>query len=548
MKKSLLIAAALTGAILTACTPKAQPEETAPESSKAEESAESAEIIIESSEAAEETEGEETEPQQEADKETELLERKILHPVVEEQRFSDYSEYGEYGDGYQLFCSGKVSTVGIREEEYPQLKKALSEFSEAKKEAVESEYHTLSEIAREEFSFRQSEGGEFYPYSTESVINVLRADDRVFSFINENYGFSGGVHGSSSVSGYNYDSQTGKLLTLSDVISNREGLYEEIVARLTEEYQEEALFPEYKETVRQEVYEEPSGLANYNYSLNFTLTTQGMTVYFSPYEIGPWASGTMKVEIPYDSEKAGFNQQYVCSYDAGVHRLKEYESLSIDIDGDGGPEEVSYVPASTDGMVALYTLTADGAEMTLDGYYGISAAYIMQGEDGVYFYGECLSDNDYRYLAIVNLTSLAEGSPETGTCYSGFYDSVPMDVQNFELFDRGDLLSTALIARNYQIGQGGQPLPLEEEYRVMGRTLTAIAEIPAFTGSNFEEETVIPTGTKLYWTATDNKTYGILENAADGSKYKVLVDISGWPRTIEGKSIEECFEGLVFAG
>lgn len=570
MKKCIVIAAALTGAILTACAPNAQPEESASESMEAAESADQAEPTGGSSEAEADNEAEkngseetgaegtgevgtglkETNSHGENDGETTISERKILHPIIMEQRFSDYSEYGEYGEGYQSFCSGTVSTVEIREEDYPELQKALSDFSEAKREAVEQEFHTLSEIAREEFSIWQEQPDcvTFYPYSTESVITVLRADDQVFSFVNESYVFSGGAHGNGGVAGYNYDSQTGKLLTLSDVLSDREGLYEEIIARLSEEYGEDGLFPEYQETVRQEVYEEPSGLGDYDHRLNFTLTSQGMTVYFNPYEIGPWAAGTIKVEIPYENEKPGFYQQYGCSTDAGVHKLKEYEILHVDIDGDGTLEEVSYAPTDADEFMTVYTVTANGAEVTLDGHYGITAAYLFQGEDGVYFYGECLSDNDYRYLSIVDLASLAGGDPKTSTFHSGFYGSVPMDSGDFELSDRGDLLSSGLITRTYRIGAEGQPVPLEEEYQTGGWSLTAIADIPAWTGADFHEKTMIPAGTKLFWTATDNQTYGILEDAADGTQYKVLVDGSGWPRTIEGTSIEEYFDGLMFAG
>ena len=43
MKKSIVIAAVLTGAILTACAPNAQPEESASESMEAAESADQAE-------------------------------------------------------------------------------------------------------------------------------------------------------------------------------------------------------------------------------------------------------------------------------------------------------------------------------------------------------------------------------------------------------------------------------------------------------------------------------------------------------------------------
>ncbi len=474
--------------------------------------------------------------------------RKLLHPVVEEKRFNDYSAVGEVSSGVQLFCTAKSCTVGVREEEYPQLQAALDEYSQSEMSALEGMYHLLSQSGRKDFYAQQSGGEGFSPHSEESTITILLADDRVFSFIKETSSFSGGAHGGETTLGYNYDSQTGEQLGLSAVISDREALYEEIIARLAEDYGDADLFPEYKETVHQQVFDQAAGVGNYSYSLKFVLTHQGMTVYFNPYEIGPWTAGIVKVEIPYDNEKVGFNQKYICTYDTDVHKLNEYKSLSIDIDGDGSLEKVSYGLADKKDVMTFYTLTADGKEMTLDGYYGISVAYVMQGEDGVYFYGECRSDNDYRYLTIVNLESLAEGNGESSIYQSGFYDSVPMEAGNFELHNRTALLSTVPVIRDYRIGAGGMPVPLKEEYRIDRWELTALTDVPTFTGEGFAKKTVIPAGTKVYWVATDSETYGILEDSATGRSYKVFVDESTWPHNIEGKSVEECFDGVLFAG
>ena len=91
------------------------------------------------------------------------------------------------------------------------------------------------------------------------------------------------------------------------------------------------------------------------------------------------------------------------------------------------------------------------------------------------------------------------------------------------------------------------PRTQQEEYAVDRWPVTAVQGVPAFGGENFSQPAEIPAGTKLFVTATDEERRVTVEDE-EGTAYQLQVDGQDWPHTIEGRDIEELFEGLVFAG
>ena len=67
-------------------------------------------------------------------------------------------------------------------------------------------------------------------------------------------------------------------------------------------------------------------------------------------------------------------------------------------------------------------------------------------------------------------------------------------------------------------------------------------------GEEVFSEDAIPSGSLLRAVSTDEESYVILENMDTGELIRVDINGDGWPHTIEGKAIEEYFEGLIFAG
>ena len=150
---------------------------------------------------------------------------------------------------------------------------------------------------------------------------------------------------------------------------------------------------------------------------------------------------------------------------------------------------------------------------------------------------------------IADLAELIEKGAETeiDTYADGMYDDVPMDARSFWLSDRGMLFSTVPVRRLYSAGPDGLPQTEQAEFVVDRFPVTAVQDVPAYTGEDFQEMTTVPAGTKLFVTATDEESC-VTAETEDGVRYQFEVNGESWPHTIDGKNIEELFEGLVFAG
>lgn len=465
-----------------------------------------------------------------------------LHPVVETRRSSVYGE-----DNVTLLSQGSSPFIYVRDEGYEALNEALALYSNENENLVNSVLAQMKEAAKEQQeSFPESPSG----YSLEYTVRIKRADKKIFSFEEQCYSFTGGAHGNAAVSGYTYDSSTGKLLKLDDVVSDKEGLYEYLVQSLSDnpDYKD-GLFEGWEETVRQEVYEEETD--GYIFSLRWTLAEDGMRVYFSPYDIGPWAMGTVTVTVPYSQENIGFSEEYLPFKEQSVWPLKPYEELQLDTDGDGQEETVRYEQTSDgNGMDLIYTVYVDESGTEINCTYGVTNAYVMKDSAGnTWFYGECRSDNDYRYLNIIDLKELKEKGEETSapTFSQAFYDDVPVDAQSFWLSGRGDLFSTFPVSKLYHIGENGLPLTDDKDYTAAFWNIRTIQDVPAYTGTDFQEEAIVPAGTQLYVISTDEESK-VTAETADGTRYQFYIDGSQWPHTINGTDIEELFDGLIFAG
>ena len=93
--------------------------------------------------------------------------------------------------------------------------------------------------------------------------------------------------------GFTFDLQTGARLSLTDIIGNSEEELKEIVTRYFAEYisqAPEAFWEDALDTVRE----------NINFNSDFYLNENGITFYFSPYELASYAAGFQEVTVPFE--------------------------------------------------------------------------------------------------------------------------------------------------------------------------------------------------------------------------------------------------------
>lgn len=159
--------------------------------------------------------------------------------------------------------------------------------------------------AKEEVAIRQGAAGNvekdsFNPYEYSQDFVVTRNDDKMITFVNDVYTFTGGAHPNRNKKVDSYNPKTGKLVTIGAITSNKEAFYNYVTKSL-EDYVianncTEYLFQEkeYKEAFKK-------------WDNNWWIRNGYLFVGFNPYDIAPYVAGPLVIPIDVDSAKEFLN-------------------------------------------------------------------------------------------------------------------------------------------------------------------------------------------------------------------------------------------------
>ena len=440
-----------------------------------------------------------------------------------------------------------IHLAGETAEQYPELSSALENVN-AYMEASQTEaYEGDLESARADAA---EKGDSFMTYTDRYQFLPQRADSRVVSFVGNIDRYVGGVHGFQGYGSYNYDSRSGAELKLADVTGDVAALISLVDEALDEKYPD--LDPGWRADFLAEDNAE---------NLVWTLGYSGITFWFSDYDIAPYAYGRQNVTIPFDGNEALFSEMYCQAPESCAFSFPAWETASVDVDGDGRFENVYFWGNYSDyGYDRLY-INIDGTETAVDMWVGgFDGTYVIKdGKAYLYIFG--MAENDYDTLTVFDLsrkTAVLVSEMGFGRHFELIAEGRGGEQQltnplDFILDTRTDLLSTQTICRHFYAGNEGKPEPLaENEWYGFSwpRELTAKAEFTAVTVDENGEEgepVTVPEGTVLSFYRTDDEDYVDMK-LTDGSLARLYVVTESWPHTVDGKDIEELFEGVLFAG
>ena len=461
---------------------------------------------------------------------------------------------------------GVIALTGEDEEKYPKLAQVLKKLSEENKNTILTDYENLKSQAEDDLKAAKEGGYEVYtPYSTECSFYVNRADNRVLSLGKSGYDYWGGAHGTGYSTGCNYNARTGEELRIQDVVTDVDTFAGLIEAKVYESgLTRDDLFLDEEETLKDYILK-----AAADHTLNWEITNEGVTVWFNPYEISYYAAGMPSGSVSFAGHPEVFSDYYAETARTYVYAIEGLDVSDIDFDGDGKADELS-VWASMDeyGTYEALKVSMKGVETSKDIWAYSYDPYILHTTDGKnYLYVICGSDNDYRMLEVFDLNgSSAVYVGEVNNCglraqlldaSSYLYgEELLTDPENFYLESRMEVLSTYSASRKYHVGADGMPVADEDFYQVDASTyewreaLTAKKDVPcvqvAEDGSVTADNAVIPAGTKLTLYRTDGSS--LVDLKAGDTLYRIEVDHSEWPYTINGVEEEEYFDGIMYAG
>ncbi len=238
------------------------------------------------------------------------------------------SHYEWYEDYPEMLVRSEYTDVTLdksMEKEYPLLAKALTETSVMRKRAMEEEKDNFIVTATEEFL---NDREAFSTYVSTLDVQVRRADSVAVSIV-EDYN----SETDRSFNCLNYDTESGKLLALSDVVTDIAKLpsivEKVIMSRIGEEEPfGETAVRDYFKTVSEE-------------DINWALDYNGITFYFNPGAIAPTNFGIQIATVTFTEYPDLFNEKYTAVPDAYIVSMPLSSPFFTDLTGDGRSEELT---------------------------------------------------------------------------------------------------------------------------------------------------------------------------------------------------------------
>ena len=258
-------------------------------------------------------------------------------------------------------------------------------------------------------------------YTYECLYTPARLDSRVISLSGKSSSYAGGTHPFLWLLSVTYDSATGKVLDLTDILESAAGLdamCQYVLNALSNLGEDYYLYSDYVQVVTDRFT--PGG-AGYG---SWYLTGTGLSFYFSTYEIAPYAAGDIVIEVPYEElggilKDAYFPEGTVSA--SGELAIAENtgaqftQSISVKLDPEG-----TQVTLSPSGTVADVTIqqgswSEDGTIFFVDST--LLFANRLTQQDAI------VVTADLDQASILRISYCTGG--QTRTCFLTMQDGVP---------------------------------------------------------------------------------------------------------------------------
>ena len=468
----------------------------------------------------------------------------------------------------QFFLADEETTL-----RYPELADALMQLKEQKEHNFDMATESL--LDSQQFMIET----ESYPIDLTDYTEcrVLRADNVLFSFIETNENYYGGAHGMYSVAGYAYDVETGKELSFTDIVVDETKIRDLIAEKLDEEYGD-IFFDDIHTLIDQ---------YDFN-SLCWSISYFAVTLYFNPYDLGPYASGSQQVVFPFSEYADLFDEKYLSVPEQFVTQLDEYEQFCLDVNGDGKNENIDLSSKYLEDDCLSVLISVDGKETDSDSWSYRIDTYLIKVQNKVYLYLFEHHENDYVTLKVydfakedfvendnANLYIPGKSSFEERDNISFCESTSPVfsNPEKVRMASRLDTLSTYEGTKEYHVNESGIPVTEDDYYDVeVSFLIKTLEDIPCHIVSGEDMNTAksgtIPAGTFVkiisatedkvfvvkavgYAPDENNDMYGFYED--ENTKYNteemycIQLD-EEFGNTLNGRDVWDLFDGLMYAG
>jgi hypothetical protein len=484
----------------------------------------------------------------------EITEAPKAEAVVPVRLLMEHKEMNEWENGRQLYAVIWENPLigGEDAEKYPAVSTVLRSLRTLQDEAAGNMATELLKTAE-----------DLKQYADEMTVScydskryyVQRADNRIISMRFDRESNTGAAHPMRKVTGFNISTETGDLLSLSDVVTDAGQIKEMVKKELSEQYIDyffeewEALFDEMKEE-----------------DLAWTLDYDGLTFYFSPYALSVYAAGVLTVDIDFADEPALFRRTYMTAPEQGsVSEVTFYSPMELT--GTNGVKDVLVVGQfreEGDDYHLKLEIEKNGKNiLAYDVYAYEYKAYVVTVAEKNYLFVEATADNDYDVLYVFDLSQdritepleqmnagfATVPIPTNMTAYS-FVEEIFNNPAEIRLSSRLDIFRTMSGTRCYTFDADAMTLVPQTDFYLLDETQTPlVAKLPVeVTMLSDQTKETVPAGTEFTFLRSDGRTYAEFR-LPDGRECRVTrEDGFGCPYTVNGVPEEDVFEGIIYSG
>lgn len=326
---------------------------------------------------------------------TEVPEFRQLHIDVDTHRIEKYNDDGVTEAELEYFVASLSDEDAA---DFPKLNSTLYDMSSL---YINGEDEIVADLAagyEEECKLMD----DVYQFYSSSKGTVLRADTRIVSILDFVTAYSGGLHYMYGYVGENIDPVTGRYLELSDVVKDTDKFFELVDERLLKQI-------EGKDMHLLSVTDFLADQGDTAYALpSFTVSHEGVTVYFDPYVLGSFADGAQIIEIYYDEAPEIFESKYFEECGDYIIPMNTDQVYWVDVDEDGIRDAISLEFSVTDDWGEYYHLVLHNGLGSMELEYNLFSyeAYLIRKNGKYFIWSLNCSDSDYTMLEIVNLEEM----------------------------------------------------------------------------------------------------------------------------------------------
>lgn len=441
-------------------------------------------------------------------------------------------------DNETLLAEVAWDNMTLEGDGYEKAAETVSRLLSSDEEEMAGTADSYAEMAVDQYEAQKDEGW-FANYIFSTSYSIARLDTRILSVSGNTYDYSGGAHGYGYGWGLTIDLQSGAELELSRMAADAPGFWKKVMelVLLDLKNREDELYEDYESYVKE-------GLE----STGWYLDAAGIEFVFTPYEIGPYASGNIIVCVPYAEVADYMKPEYLAP--EGEYILPV--PLGKEVSDAEGVYHVLIENRQVEEYMWETVLQVNGRHEISLGDVALQSAYLLHRADGRTFliFDIDWASDDYETLVY----ELTEQDAEEKASIGAKLDGRNVRLDKLNLIFTVDVLGTYSSEMYYTLGEEGELTPQEEVYQIKvypeSKGLTLIRQLPVTVEG---QETILPEGSRLHVSAT-NWENTIWFEAVTPSGETVTGEIyyerpeEDYQIYIDGVSEYEYFEMLPYVG